>query len=201
MDVIEHSAEPMRRDAELLYEVGTLRHVARTWVQFGGEPLANVAEHTLRVMWIASILSAHEEADTGRVVQLAMVHDLGEVRTGDAHYLACMYVERDEAGAVRDSVADTALEGHVALWREYDAGETLEARIVKDADSLDVELELMEWAARGRLPSTWNGIRKSIDTKLHTTTAQRLIDAIRATDPHDWHVRGRNRATAGDWRS
>lgn len=193
--------EPLRRDAELLYEVGTLRHIARTWVQFGGEPLANVAEHTLRVAWIGIILAAHEGADAGRVAQLALVHDLSEGRTGDAHYLASMYVERNERGAVRDSVAATALEDGVAdLWREWEEGVTLEARIVSDADSLDVDLELMEWAARGHLPSTWNGIRKSIDRQLHTPTAQRLVAAIRATDPHDWHMRGRNRATAGDWR-
>ena len=67
------------RDIDLLFEVGSLRHVDRTWRQFGGVPYANVAEHTLRVAFVAWSLAALEGADPGRVVQMAMIHDLPEI--------------------------------------------------------------------------------------------------------------------------
>jgi putative hydrolase of HD superfamily len=187
------------RDVELLHEVGSLRRVARTWAQFTGAPMANVAEHTLRVAWIAMVVARREGADPGRCAQLALVHDLAETRTGDVHYLSRMYVERREDDALRDAVAGTSLQDDAAeLWDEYHAQESLEARVVKDADNLDCDLELTETpdaALVGALTPT----RARVRDKLHTDTARALFDAIYAEDPHAWHTGAPNRLTAGDW--
>ncbi len=50
----------LKEDIKFLYEVGTLRYVDRTWKQTFGVPVANVTEHTFRVMWIAQIIAKHE---------------------------------------------------------------------------------------------------------------------------------------------
>lgn len=192
----------LRRDAELLYEVGTLRHVARAWVQFGNDQqLANVAEHTLRVLWLALVLARHEGADEARVVQLALVHDLAETRTGDVNYVTRMYVDRHEEEAIHDAVNGSVLESLVTdLWREYRAQGTLEARVVKDADNLDCDLELMESASRGlELRTTLDDTRRRVLDQLRTPTARKVFHQIYATDPHRWHLGTRNRLTAGDW--
>jgi putative hydrolase of HD superfamily len=187
------------RDVELLHEVGSLRRVARTWVQFTGAPMANVAEHTLRVAWIAMVIARREGADAGRCTQLALVHDLAETRTGDVHYLSRMYVERREDDALRDAVAGTSLhDDAVALWDEYHAQESLEAHVVKDADNLDCDLELTE-TPDAALVSALTPTRARVRDKLHTDTARTLFDAIYAEDPHAWHTGGPNRLTAGDW--
>jgi putative hydrolase of HD superfamily len=188
------------RDVELLHEVGSLRRVARTWVQFTGAGMANVAEHTLRVAWIAMVLARREGADPGRCVQLALVHDLAETRTGDVHYLSRMYVERREDEALADAVAGTSLEDDAtALWDEYHAQESLEARVVKDADNLDCDLELTE-TPDAALVDALAPTRARVRDKLHTDTARALFDAIYAEDPHAWHTAAPNRLTAGDWR-
>jgi putative hydrolases of HD superfamily len=75
------------RDIDLLFEVGTMRHLARAWRQFGGAPFANVAEHSYRVLWIALLLARAEGADVGRVLKMALIHDLPETRTGDFNYV------------------------------------------------------------------------------------------------------------------
>lgn len=187
------------RDVELLHEVGSLRRVARTWAQFTGAPMANVAEHTLRVAWIAMLIARREGADPGRAAQLALVHDLAETRTGDVHYLSRMYVERREDDALRDAVAGTALEEDAgALWDEYHAQESLEARVVKDADNLDCDLELTETPDTA-LVTALAPTRARVRDKLHTDTARALFDAIYAQDPHAWHTGAPNRLTAGDW--
>ncbi len=187
------------RDVELLHEVGSLRRVARTWAQFTGAPMANVAEHTLRVAWIAMAIARREGGDAGRVVQLALVHDLAETRTGDVHYLSRMYVERREDDALRDAVLGTSLQEDAgALWDEYHAMGSLEARIVKDADNLDCDLELTEVGDTGFTASLAE-TRRRVRDKLHTDTARALFDAIYADDPHAWHTTGPNRLTAGDW--
>ncbi len=192
----------LRRDTELLYELGTLRQVARAWVQFGNDQrLANVAEHSLRVIWLALTLAKHEAADTAKVVQLALVHDLAETRTGDVNYVTRMYVDRDETQAMQDAVRDTAIERDVAaLWEEYRAQLTLESQIVKDADNLDCDLELMECTSRGLdFETTLRETRKRVRAQLRTETARRMFEQIYETDPHSWHLGAKNRLTAGDW--
>lgn len=191
----------MQREAELIYEIGTMRHVARTWHQFGGAGFANVAEHTMRVAWIAMLLASREGADRAKVVQMAMIHDAPETRTGDVHYMSRLYTTRDEDTAFDDMTAGTSLEWLRELWREFEERETLEARIVKDADTLDVDFELRELAATGSpLPEMFKPIRDGVSTRLYTKTARQLYDSLLGTNPHSWHLAGRNRATSGDWR-
>jgi putative hydrolases of HD superfamily len=187
------------RDVELLHEIGSLRRVARTWVQFTGAGMANVAEHTLRVAWVAMAIARREGADGARCAQLALVHDVAETRTGDVHYLSRMYVERKEDEALRDIVAGTALQDDVAeLWAEYEAQESLEARIVKDADNLDCDLELTE-TPDAVFVASLEETRRRVRGKLRTDTARALFDAIYAGDAHSWHTTAPNRMVAGDW--
>ena len=189
------------RDVELLFEVGCMRHIPRTWREFGGIPFANLAEHTMRIAWIAMLIAQSEGGDVGKIVRMALVHDLGETRTGDVNYVTRLYVKRDEALAVSDTLASTSLEKDMkALWEEVEAKETLEAKIVKDADNLDCDLEFKEQASNGM---TWNEdireIRLKVRERLFTETAKQLFDLIHSANPHDWHRKNRNRLTAGDW--
>ncbi|MEU8662271.1 HD domain-containing protein [Actinoplanes philippinensis] len=191
----------LRRDAELLYEVGTMRHMARTWRQFGGINFANIAEHTMRVAWIALVLATREGADSGKVVQLALVHDAPETRTGDVHYVSRLYADLHEDKAFDDMVTGTSVEWIRHLRDEYESQNTIEAKIVKDADTLDVDFELMEQAAAGsQLPALFRPIRDGISGRLRTESAKRLYSSLCSTNPHSWHLEGENRATAGDWR-
>ena len=189
------------KDINLLYELGTLRHVARTWRQFGGGSFANVAEHSFRVAWLSMIIAIHERADVGRTVQMALIHDLPETRIGDSNYLTRMYMSHNEDDALMHATAGTCLQQDAgALWREYKDRLTLEAKIVKDADNLDCDLELVEETARGnRIGETLEPTRKAVYQKLYTSTAKRMFESIQQSDSHAWHIQGRNRLTAGDW--
>ncbi|MDR0979702.1 MAG: HD domain-containing protein [Candidatus Nomurabacteria bacterium] len=193
----------MEREVDFLFEIGTLRHVARTWNQFGGLPMANDAEHTFRVAMLAWLLASKEGADTGKVAKMALIHDLTETRCGDVHYLSRLYTERNEAKATEDQTAGVATQDEMQeLATEYEERESLAARIVKDADNLDVELELKEGMARGEdFCRILHEKRVILREKLFTESARELFDAIRAADPNDWHGKASNRFTAGDWQS
>lgn len=191
-----------KRDTEFLYEIGTLRFIQRTWKQFMNPDFANLAEHTLRVTWIATIIAQNEsKADVAKVVKMALVHDITESRTGDVNYLSRQYTKRDEKSAIKDMLKDTSLEiEYLQLWKEYEERKSIEAKIVKDADNIDVDLELMEQKARGNpLPDKWNFMRKKgIRERLFTETARKLWDSLHETDPDDWHIKGQNRFNTGD---
>jgi len=192
-----------KRDLELLYEVGCLRFLQRNWRQFLNADFSNETEHSYRVAWIALVLAKYEGVkDTGKVVKMALIHDLGESRSGDVHYISRLYTSRDEELAVEDIFLGTSLRNEmVELWKEYEKRETLEAKIVKDADNLDVEFELREQEAKGEtLRKYWLEARKVVFNNLYTASAKKMWKEIQTSNPHDWHFFARNRFTAGDWK-
>ena len=189
------------RDLELIYEIGTMRHISRTWKQFGGINFANLAEHTLRVIWIAMLIAKHEKADISKVIQMALIHDIPETRTGDVNYLTRMYTNRNEDKAMNDIVKDTSLEKEIKLlWVEYENRTTLESKIVKDADTLDCDFELQETEVNGnKIKDTLSETRQSTFNKLNTTAAKKIFKKVINSNPDSWHINGINRFTDGDW--
>ncbi len=187
----------MDRSIEFLYEVGALRHLKRTWSQFLGVDTANVAEHSFRVAWIALLLAAHEGVgDSGKIVKMALVHDLGESRTGDVNQVQSIYVQADDDAAMRDIFAETPLAGEMlALWDEYEQRESIESRIVKDADNLDCEFELGEHTMRGgTVERALRPDREArVKPKLFTEAARQLWERRQSEAASDWYVRGPNR--------
>ena len=193
-----------KRDIEFLYEIGSLRHTQRTWVQFNNPNRANVAEHTLRVVWTAMIIAKNEKkADLNKVIKIALIHDVPESRTGDVHYLSRMYTDCNDELAINDILEKTSLETElINMWEEYEERKSIESKIVKDADNIDAELELKELLARGNsLPRKWKKFREdNVRTKMFTTTGKKLWDELQKSDPDDWHVKGKNRFTKGGWK-
>lgn len=194
-----------KRDIEFLFEVGTLRFIQRVWKQFLNPDFANLAEHTLRVIWISLTIAKNEKiSNTEKIVKMALVHDIGESRTGDVHYLSRQYTKRYENEAVKDIFKNTVVEAEfLDLWREYEERKSIEAKIVKDADNLDVDLELREREVSGNLlAKKWSKMRKTaVKQKLFTKTAKKMQDLLYKSDPHSWHVNAPNRYIAGDWNS
>jgi len=194
----------IQRDIEFIYEVGALRHMDRMWKRFLNADFANNTEHMYRVVWIALIIAKYEGVkDTGKIVKMAIAHDIAESRTGDVDYLGRQYVERNEAMALNDMLTDTSIEAEFKeLLHEYEVRESIESRIVKDADNLDVDFELREQLTRGHeIGSIWKTMRQDVNArKLYTKTAQKIAASIEASNPHDWHLNGRNRHLSGDWK-
>ncbi len=194
----------LQRDIQLIFELGTLRHIDRSWKQVMGPGTANLAEHHMRVAWIALILAKHEGlVDESKLLKMALVHDLPESRTGDVHYISRLYTKRDESMAITDILKDTALDKElVDLWHEYEKHECKESQIVKDADTLDVSFELREFTYHGdKMEESLGPLRnEGVYAKLYTKTAKKFWDEIKNANPNDWHVLAKNRHTAGDWK-
>ena len=193
------------RDLEFLYEIGSLRHMPRQWRRFGLADTQNITEHHFRVIWLALVIAAREGVkNTDKIVKMALVHDVAESRTNDVDYLSRQYVEQNEEKAIQDILAETSVQKEfMELWREYEGRETIEAKIVKDADNLDVDLEMRELGARGHdLEAIWEKHRTPLAAKnLYTKSARKIYKEIRASSPHDWHVKSSsNRVKGGDWK-
>jgi len=178
------------RDIEFLFELGSLRNMQRGWIQHLGTNCANDLEHTMRVVWLALILARREGVgDENKIIKMALVHDIGETRTSDLSYIQKVYVKADEERAVHDIFANTILTDFEEVVREYEKRDCIEAKLVKDADNLDVELELKELVEQGhQLPKKWAVFRRVVrDEKLYTEAAKRFWDELQDADPSSWH--------------
>ncbi len=183
--------------------MGSIRFIERMWKRFLNPDFANLAEHHFRMFWIAMIIAEHEkDVDVGKIAKMVMIHDIAESRTGDVDYLARQYVVRNEELGIKDMLSGTVLEKEFYdLWREYEDHETLEAKIAKDADNLDVDFELAEQHAKGiPLKTIWAENREFVEAeKLSTSTAKKIAKQLKSSDPHNWHLNGRTRFNSGDW--
>src|SRR3989344_5715494 len=134
-----------KRDLEFLYELSVLR-MPRAWQRTLGVNVASDLEHTVRVVFLALVIARAEGVkDEEKIIKMALVHDLAESRTGDRDYLTRVYVEADEEKSAKDSFFQTSLDDLRSKYlAEYEKRQTKEAKIVKDADNLDVDIESKE---------------------------------------------------------
>ncbi len=195
----------IKPDINFLFEMGSIRFISRMWQRFLNGDFANLAEHHFRMFWIAMVIASREgNVDTGKIAKMVLIHDIAESRAGDVDYLARQYVERNEELAIHDMLAGSSLETEfLSLWEEYETRETLESRIVKDADNLDVDFELAEQASKGlTLKNLWEEPRAFVaKEKLYTKTAKEIFNQLIDANPHEWHMMGRNRRNEGDWKT
>jgi putative hydrolase of HD superfamily len=176
----------MERIAELLFQAFQLKHTQRTGYQFLGIGRESVAEHSFATTFIAYVLSQLEpRADSRRLMAMCLVHDLPEARTGDLNYVQKIYVEADNGKAIADTVADLPFGGELAeLIREFEAGQTLEARLAYDADQLSFIIELKALADKGYAPpESW---LPNVVARLKTLPGRQLGSALLAMPADHW---------------
>ncbi len=71
------------------------------------------------------------------------------------------------------------------LFEEYEKRESIESKIAKDADNLDVDFELKEQAAKGsQLENKWQDNRAFVaKERLFTASARAMFDQLLTADP------------------
>jgi putative hydrolase of HD superfamily len=172
--------------ANFLFEAASLKRTPRSGYQFLGRGRETVAEHVFGATVMAYALGRLSgRADVGRLTLLTLFHDLAEARTGDLNYVNKRYVTSREDSAFRAMAAGLPFEADLlSLREEWEAGESLEARLAADADQLDMMLELRRLAARG-----WTQADEWLhyaEKRLKTDEARRLAAKLLLADPDDW---------------
>jgi putative hydrolase of HD superfamily len=181
-----YSMETMNALSNFLFEVGMLKKTPRTGYQFLGSGQESVAEHSFRTAVIGYVLSRKESgADPLKTVLMCLFHDLHEARTGDQNYVNKRYVRVDEDGAMRDLARELPFADELlSLTREFNRGETIEARLSKDADQLSLIVELKEQQDLGnKYAGEWLYYAMK---RLRTENAKGMAREILKTDWTDW---------------
>lgn len=179
---------PLAGIATYLHELGHLKNVPRAgWLLLGVPQPESVAEHSFRVGAVGIALAALEGADVGRVSALGLLHDAHETRIGDVPSVGRAYITsaRPEAITAHQTAAmpDAVSKVFQDLVIEYEACETLEAKVAHDADKIETLLMAAEYAAQGHDTEPW---QETSITALRTASAQQLAQAIISGSPHGW---------------
>ena len=132
-------------------------------------------------------LAALEGADVGRTAALGLLHDSPETRIGDVPSVGRAYVstQRPEVVSADQTAGMPNDVGKVFqdLVAEYEAAETLEARVARDADKIESLLQAVEYQAQGHDTRPW---QETSVAALRTDSARQLARAIISADPHGW---------------
>jgi putative hydrolase of HD superfamily len=179
--------------ANYLFEAGILNKTPRSGFWFLGSGEQSVAEHIHRMMHVAFVLAKMEGADASKVIQMALFHDFAEGRTSDLNWIHQKYVTSDEEKALNDSVKNLPFGQEIKdLLSEYEERESLEARLVKDADHIELLLSLKEQQDVGNnRAATWI---PSLMMRLKTESGKKLAEAVIVTPSDDWWFSEKDKA-------
>lgn len=132
---------------EFLRSAERLKNVHRSAWTSEGNP-ESVAEHTWRLCLMALVLGAEiEGADPGKVLRLCVVHDLGEALSGDVPAIEQdpsapkAEDERRDLVVLLEPLPERMGARILALWDEYEAARTPEARVAKALDKLETIMQ------------------------------------------------------------
>lgn len=179
----------MERLVRFIFEALFLKQIPRSGYQFLGAGRESVAEHVYAATIIAFILSKMEpRSDTERLICMCLFHDLPEARMGDLNYVQKRYVSPDEASAMADATKGLSFGCHIeSLLEEFNAAESLEAQLARDADQLALLFDLKLLKDLGyQTPQQW---LPHVEKRLRTQAARDLSGALLRSSGDDWWLR------------
>lgn len=175
----------MQQIIDFILELEKLKGVTRKTRPLGLDRYENAAEHSWQLAIMAVSLARYADAtlDINRVVRMLLVHDIGEIDTGDTIVFAeGGWEERKAAELTAATRIFGMLPEHqgadfLALWQEFERAETAEARF---ADAVDRAMPvLLNLANEGQ---SWreNGIS-------YERVVRRIEPPIKAGCPALWN--------------
>jgi putative hydrolase of HD superfamily len=180
---------------QILIELQRLKNVDRAGWSLRGLPprTESVAAHSFGV-GITAMMLADELAtkgapiDSERVLRMALMHDWAEARIGDLPRTATQYFGSDQRKRAETAAFNEIVERFPAaetlyreLFNDYEQRTSIEARLVKAADVIDllVEVLALERAGARGLDEFWDVAREG-DFQLDGLALQVVDDLLKA---------------------
>ena len=145
---------------EFANQIGKLKELKRTgWYKDAGidkEYVESVADHSYRCAMLATVLADEAGLDSGKVTKMMLLHDLEESITGDIirsekenqDPKEVYQRELDAFKKVISSLSENLQEQYLQLWKEYQTGETAEAKLCRSVDRIDQAIQAQEYFKR-----------------------------------------------------
>lgn len=134
----------LEKQFEFCLEVDKEKSIKRQTLQSDGITKENDAEHAWHMALMSLLLSeySNEEIDLLKTISMILIHDVVEVDAGDTYAYDEVSKqtqrEREEKAADRifGLLPDDQRDKFRALWEEFEAGETPEAKFARTMDNI-----------------------------------------------------------------
>jgi putative hydrolase of HD superfamily len=172
---------------ESYFQLVQLKQLYRQgWLRRGISPerCESVAEHAFGVAVLAMLLVADQPStlDPLKVLQMALLHDVGEVHAGDlvpADEVSPEEKHRREQQSVLQVLSGLpGAEDHLALWQEYEDGSSAESRFVREVDRLEMALQAAVYEYQCQLDLS--DFFRSADCGISHPALRLVLDALRS---------------------
>ncbi len=186
MDKFDFIENPkIKKQIEFLIIIDEMKNILRRNLVSNGSRRENDSEHSWHLAMFAMVLEEYsaQKVNIERVLKITLVHDLVEVYAGDTF----AYDEKaNEDKLEREIKAAEKLFDELdggqgaeirALWDEFEAGETPEARYANAVDRL--QPLLLNYLTNGH---TW-GLND-----VHAPQIYKRMDIIRTATPELWFI-------------
>ncbi|SOD90414.1 HD domain-containing protein [Caenispirillum bisanense] len=172
----------LQRILDFLEFADRFKFVERRGYLTGGERRENDAEHCWHMALVAMVLHGELEdpasVDLGKALRLILVHDLVEIEAGDTYAYDDAAIEGQEereqraADRIFGLLPDDLGAEMRALWEEFEARETPEARFAKACDNF-----------QGFMQNVISGGRAWRENGVGREDTRRRTDFPRTVDP------------------
>jgi putative hydrolases of HD superfamily len=142
---------------EFAKQVGKLKEEKRIgWYEKVGIDklkVESVADHSFRAALLAVVLADDAGLDGGKVAKIMLLHDLEESITGDINRIekekedpkVVHKRELDAFKKVISTLPENLQKKYLELWKDYQAGETPEAKLCRSIDRIDQAIQAREY--------------------------------------------------------
>ncbi|MBL3657629.1 HD domain-containing protein [Fulvivirga sp. 2943] len=141
--------ERLLKQIEFIKQIDQLKYIARKTKLFNSDRHENDAEHSWHLAMMAMVLLEHanEEVDLLKVIKMVLIHDIVEIDAGDTFLYDTSkdHVNTEEelvaANRIFGLLPEDQAEEFIAIWREFEAAETKEAKFAKTLDRFEPVLQ------------------------------------------------------------
>ncbi len=143
---------------DVILEANELKAIPRMgWMVRGIRDGESVADHSYAVGLIAMLVADRMQidVDVGKLLRIALLHDLPEHMLGDIHAPATQVLGEDVKEAAEERIMRRLFSGieggdtYVALWREFVDRSSVEGRLVRAVDKLEMFTQAYQYEREG----------------------------------------------------
>lgn len=143
------SAGNLLQQIDFIKEIDKVKYIQRKTKLFHSDRPENDAEHSWHLALMAIVLAEHanEPVDMLKVIKMVLIHDIVEIDAGDTFIYDTQKShdntaeERKAANRIFGLLPPAQAKELIAIWEEFEAGETAEARFARAMDRLEPLLQ------------------------------------------------------------
>ncbi len=141
--------ERLQKQLAFIKEIDKLKYIQRKTKLFHSDRNENDAEHSWHLALMAIVLAEHanESIDLLKVIKMVLIHDIVEIDAGDTFIYDTQKdhsntdEERKAARRIFGMLPEETAQELMAIWEEFEQGESSEAQFARAMDRLEPLLQ------------------------------------------------------------